>query len=387
MTAVAVLPLALVPLTFAYAILRYKLWDIEVIVRDTISSTLTLLLGIIGFSLVNLAIDRGLPQELALARNLLSFVAGLGIAGLLVPTRRGISSLLERLQYRRHLRQAPGPLRPRPRAAPRARPRPALRGAAAQIEEALALERANLYLAQGGHADGWCARSPGLPVRLSFDALGEERLGRSPSSASPGSRCRPSRCRPPSGCSSAGYRYAFPLTVRGSRVGLVLAGYKRGQAPLNSEDIGARSASCSTRRRWRSRTPSSWASSTTSSRRWCASSSYSEGIFESSPAGIAVLDGGRSASSRPTPPSPRWWARERGTLLGRALAEVLPVEPLPAPGEGSVEVELLRPPRARAPPPALARRLRARSSGPAAGETSASWWSTTSPSGWRWRTR
>lgn len=73
---VAVLPLGLVPVAFAYAILRYKLWDIEVIVRDTISATLTLLLGIIGFSLVNLAILRGVPQELSLARNLLSFAAG-----------------------------------------------------------------------------------------------------------------------------------------------------------------------------------------------------------------------------------------------------------------------------------------------------------------------
>src|SRR6185295_5713760 len=100
LTAVAVVPLALVPLTFAYAILRYKLWDIEVIARDTISWTLTLLLGITGFSLVNLAINRGLPAELPLARNLLSFIAGLGIAGVLVPTRGTISSTLERLQYR-----------------------------------------------------------------------------------------------------------------------------------------------------------------------------------------------------------------------------------------------------------------------------------------------
>ena len=93
--AVAVVPLALVPLTFAYAILRYKLWDMEVIVRDTISMTLTLLLGIIGFSIINLAINRGISQELTLARNFLSFAAGLGIAGLLVPTRSGLSAVLE----------------------------------------------------------------------------------------------------------------------------------------------------------------------------------------------------------------------------------------------------------------------------------------------------
>src|SRR4029079_14948926 len=100
LASVAVVPLALVPLTFAYAILRYKLWDIEVIVRDTISMTLTLLLGIIGFSLVNLAIALAPCPDMAVARNLLIFVAVLSIAGLLVPTRKGISGALERFQYR-----------------------------------------------------------------------------------------------------------------------------------------------------------------------------------------------------------------------------------------------------------------------------------------------
>ncbi|MGH9363348.1 MAG: hypothetical protein ACRD2T_15670, partial [Thermoanaerobaculia bacterium] len=150
LTSAAVLPLAFVPLTFAYAILRYKLWDIELIVRSTVASTLTLLLGLLGFSLVNLLINRGLPAELALARNLLSFTAGLGIAALLVPTRRGLSSALERLQYRgtfgkrRALSELGSEL---------LHERDLGRLCAAllrQIEDGVALDGANLLLAQGG---------------------------------------------------------------------------------------------------------------------------------------------------------------------------------------------------------------------------------------------
>ncbi|MDX1642973.1 MAG: hypothetical protein R3244_01305, partial [Thermoanaerobaculia bacterium] len=97
----AIAPLALVPLSFAYAILRYRLWDIGIIVRDTISLTLTLLLGIFAFSLVDLFIDEIAAEASTLARNLMTVTAGLMIAGLLVPTRKGIQSSLSRLQYGR----------------------------------------------------------------------------------------------------------------------------------------------------------------------------------------------------------------------------------------------------------------------------------------------
>ena len=99
-TALAVLPLSLVPLTFAYAILRYKLWDIGVIVRSAITASLTVLIGVIGFSVANLTISRLVPDELALGRNLLTFASGLIIAGTLLPTRRALSGSIERLQYR-----------------------------------------------------------------------------------------------------------------------------------------------------------------------------------------------------------------------------------------------------------------------------------------------
>jgi hypothetical protein len=173
LTSAAVLPLALVPLTFAYAILRYKLWDIEVIARDAISWTLTLLLGVIGFSLANLAINRGVSEELSLARNLLSFVSGLGIAGLLVPTRGAISSALERVHYggafgkrralvgfgrellhERDLGQLCASLLQR-------------------IEEGVEIGKANLYLAQGDALRAFHLE-PDLPERIPFDALGEE---------------------------------------------------------------------------------------------------------------------------------------------------------------------------------------------------------------------
>jgi two-component system, NtrC family, sensor kinase len=334
MTSVAVLPLALVPLTFAYAILRYKLWDIEVIVRDTISSALTLLLGLIGFSLANLAIDRGLSQELALARNLLSFAAGIGIAGLLVPTRHGISSLLERVQYggtfgkRRALSGLGRDL---------LLERDLGRLCAAllrQIEEALALERANLYLAQG--VTLMVVRpEPGLPVRLSFDALGEEVWGK-PFERLSGIALPAEPMPATQKLFVGGYRYAFPLTVRGSRVGLVLAGYKEDQGPLSGEDVAL------------VRQLLDQAALAIENAQLLGQlhdqleevvrlQQYSEGIFDSSPAGIAVLDQGQRIVSVNAAFAALVGA-ERGTLPGRALAEVLPVQPLPAPGEGILEV-------------------------------------------------
>ena len=333
LTSAAVLPLGLVPLTFAYAILRYKLWDIEVIVRDTISLTLTLLLGIIGFSLVNLAINRGVSEELSLARNLLSFLSGLGIAGLLVPTRGAISSALERLHYRDTFGK-----------------RKALTGLGRElllerdlgrlcaalldrIQEAVDVESANLYLFQG-EALAAIREEPGLPGRIPLDVLGEdfwtvdfERLS---------GVSMPAETLPlPARLFVAGYRYAFPLTVRGKGIGLALAGFKRDHMPLNSEDLELirhllNQASLAIENAQLVGQLQLQLEEVRQLQR------YTEGIFESSPAGIAVLDGERrvlSANSAFT----GIVGRQRDELTGRGLESVLPVQPLPAPGEGPVE--------------------------------------------------
>ncbi|MDP9120323.1 MAG: ATP-binding protein [Acidobacteriota bacterium] len=339
LASVAVLPLGLVPLCFAYAILRYKLWDIEVIARDVAASTLTLLLGLIGFSLVNLMINRGVPTELALARNLLSFAAGLGIAGLLVPTRRTLASTLERLHYR-------GTFGKRRALSGLGREllleRDLGRLCSALLERLRAgvdLEDVNLYLAQGTSLLA-AHSAPGAPSRFALNAFGDDlwregflRLsGVELPAESPGALQR---------LFIAGYRYAFPLSVRGRGVGFVVTGFKRDRMPLNSEDLELirhllnQAALAIENAQLLGQLQDQLAEVQ-------RLQSYSEGIFESSPAGIAVLDGtGRLVSANLAFSDLVGLSRQ--ALIGRSLAEILPVSPLVSAGSGPVEVSFRGP--------------------------------------------
>jgi hypothetical protein len=397
LAAVAVLPLALVPLTFAYAILRYKLWDIEVIARDVISATLTLLLGVLGFSLVNLAITRGISPELPLARNLLSFAAGLGIAGLLVPTRHTLSAAIERLQYRGTFgkrRALLGLGRDLLHERDLGRLCSALLD---RLAAGMDLERAGIYLAQGDNlvviaaidaiiaidtldasgasgasgARGGADTSPRDAARetRASQAAHPHPFHRAPSSGGARAAYRRTMAAPPlvlpsasldssiwrenvyrlggtelpAGAPSplqqlfiAGYRYAFPLIVRGRGVGLVLAGWKRDQAPLNSDDLDLirhllnQAALAIENAQLLGQLHLQLQEVQRLQR-------FSDGIFESSPAGIAVLD----SQLRLVSANPAFAAlvgREPRQLLGKAIEEVLPVSALPSPGEGPIEV-------------------------------------------------
>jgi two-component system, NtrC family, sensor kinase len=343
LTTLAVLPLGLVPVAFAYAILRYKLWDIEVIVRDTISTTLTLLLGIIGFSVVNLTLVRGVPPELA---RLVSFASGLAIAGLLVPTRRSISSTLERLHYRRSFgkRRALSELG---RELLHERDLGRLSTVLLkQIEEGVEIERANLYLVQG-RTLALVKPEPGLPDRLALDALGERLWqenylhlsGLAAGFAAGLPLAVPALQALPDSIEQlflAGYRYAFPLTVLGSRVGIALTGYKADRDPLNSEDAELirhllnQAALAIENAQLLGQLQHQLEEVLRLQR-------YNEGIFESSPAGIAVLDPeGRVVSVNAA--FVQLVGRERDALVGRPLLAALPIAPLPRPGEPPIEV-------------------------------------------------
>lgn len=338
LTTLGVVPLGLVPLTFAYAILRYKLWDIDVIVRDAISTTLTLMLGVLGFALLNLFISRGLPQEMAQARTALSFVAGLVIAGLLVPARRGIGASLERVHYRSNFgrRRALAELG---RELLHERDLDQLcAGLLEHLEVALELDRVNLYLVQRGSLVA-VRPQPGAPAQIPLNVLGRGAWegevaalsGLEPPAAEP---------RPATRLFLAGYRYAFPLTVRGSRVGLAVTGYRYEQRPLSSEDVELvrqllnQAALAIENAQLLDRLHHQLEEVMRLQR-------YSEGIIESSPAGLAVL-GEEDQVLSANLAFAALVGRERRAVVGRPLAEVLPMA-LPGPADGLVETSFTAP--------------------------------------------
>lgn len=333
LTLPAVLALGLVPLGFAYAILKYRLWDIGSILRDVVANGLTVLLGIFGFVVIEQLVSRSVGPNLGTMRSLLAFIAGLGIAGVLVPTRSVIVSRLDRLRYgnrvakRRALEQLGAELvheRDLDRLC---------RQLVHHLEAGLGVAQANILLVEPGglvpvhpeaglprvfaaraFADGFwtqdVSRLTGVPLKVVPDR--DQQLY------------------------AAGYRYLFPMTVRSQPVGIVAVGNRADGTPLTGDDVGLARGLLNqaalavenahlldeVQRQLREMT------------RLEASA---KGILESSPAGIAVLD----AAGRVAQANHAFAAivgMPRSELVGRPVSELLPVSPLPDIGQGMVEV-------------------------------------------------
>lgn len=332
-TVLAVLPLAFVPLAFAWAILKFKLLDIGPILRDSISYSLTILVGLFGFSLINVAIRQGIADELSLARNMLTFAAGIMVAGVLVPTRGAISSGLERLQFGGSL----GSRRELASLGQELLHERDLDRLCEILVERLAdglVTRTNLYLAQGGAMVPMELRS-GLPPALGFEAFGADFWQRDVENIS-AVHFPAEDMTPQQRLFVAGYRYAFPLTVRGHRVGVALMSYKFDDEPLSTEDLNLargllNQATLAIENAQLLEEVHSKLLEVT------RLEEHQKGILESSPAGIAVLDGsGQIVSANHA------FAVVAGTsrreVLGKTFEELLPVAPMPEVEDGVVEV-------------------------------------------------
>ena len=333
-TLLAVAPMGLVPLTFAYAIFKYRLLDMGSVLRDAVSYSAAGIVAIFGFQGAQLAIQQGLGPDLGAARNMLTFAAGLVIAGVLVPTRNVVAEGLERLQHRglwgrRRLLHALGGSLLQERDLKKL-----CSTLTQELSDSLAA-RVELYLRQGDGRLLPMHERPEIPDTLELDSLGDELWQRNVESLT-AIQLPDEVTSPEQHLYAAGYRYAFPLRVQRHPVGMVLMSYKYDEDPLDGEDLELVQGLLS-----QAALAIENAGLLDQLHRKLEQVGHlqavNQGILDSSPAGIATLDGeDRIVSTNPS--LARICGVEPRDLEGKRLSKVLPVTPLPAENQGPVEV-------------------------------------------------
>ncbi|MFN2443411.1 MAG: hypothetical protein ABR517_12070, partial [Thermoanaerobaculia bacterium] len=232
-TTFAILPLALIPLAFAVSILRYKLWDVEVVIKEVLAYTVTFVFGMIAFSTVNVLLQSLLEERLALERNFLAFASGLLIAGVLIPVKGRIETLIEMFLYRetyRHRRAMTEFARELSTFHDLADLIESIRD---RLEAAVHVDRTNLYVREGDTLVLYHPQFPVPPVVREND-LGPLPDGRPLILDEPH---LPEESDLPIQLLRTGYRYVFPLRHRSELQGLLLCGNRHGEEPLSRDDL------------------------------------------------------------------------------------------------------------------------------------------------------
>ncbi|HEX4439158.1 MAG TPA: ATP-binding protein [Thermoanaerobaculia bacterium] len=223
LSTLAVVPLVLIPLAFAYAILKWRLWDVEIFVREAIATTGAVLLGGMTFVLVNSLLDRTFETMATAGKNVVAFGSGIVLASLLVPVKKRITDVLERIQYHDTYRARRALLDvARDFATPRPREE-VVRAIVQRVEDALRVVPCSLFLFEGP------ARDPDAGA-LQQALTGEDALrlrGTAFGASPPAALVR---------FHSLGYRAFFAMRCGGELVGALGVGYKDGRIPLSSED-------------------------------------------------------------------------------------------------------------------------------------------------------
>jgi len=229
---ISIIPLAFIPLAFALSILRYKLWDVEVVIKETLAYAVTFVFGMIAFSTVNLLLSHVIEEAAAMERNFLAFTSGLVIAGVLIPVKGRVEGVIERVLYRDSYRHRRAMTEFAQELATFNDVHELIAMIRERLRAALDIEKMNLFTREGGLLLIYQPEEnvPRRAIESDFGdlqtaplILTEPRL--------------PDASEVPWQLLRAGYRYVIPLRNRGELQGLLLLGTKRGEEPLSRDDL------------------------------------------------------------------------------------------------------------------------------------------------------
>jgi len=309
LSSIAVVPLVLIPLAFAYAILKWRLWDVEIFVREAIGTTGAVLLGGLAFVLLNSLLDRTLVGMAAAGKNVVAFSSGIVLASLLVPVKKRITDVLERIQYHDTYRARRALLDiARDFATPRPREE-LVQTIVRRVEEALRVVPCSLFLFEG-------------PDRAPDAAALAEALARDERLRLRGAALGPAPAAALLRLHALGYRAFFAMRCGGELVGALGVGHKDGRIPLSSEDEALLTAvlAQASLAYENARLYGALAERLAEIR---TLQEYQESVIRSSSSGIVVLDAdGRIHTANPA--FAQLVGRAEADLEGVALSEALP---------------------------------------------------------------
>lgn len=232
-TTLSILPLAFIPLAFAVSILKYKLWDVEVVIKEILAYTVTFVFGVIAFSTVNVILSRVIEERSAMERNLLAFTSGLVIAGVLIPVKGRIESVIEMILYREAYKHRRTMTDFAQELATFNDVHELIAMMRERLRTTLHIERMNLFMREGASLVIY-EPEHGVPPRAAAEEFGT--IPREGPVVLTAPRL-PDRSDVPWQLLGAGYRYLFPLRHRGELQGILLLGTRRGEEPLSRDDL------------------------------------------------------------------------------------------------------------------------------------------------------
>ncbi len=306
---VSTVSLVLIPLAFAYAILKWRLWDVEMFVREAIATTAAVLLCGMTFVLLNTLLDRTLETMAEAGKNVIAFGSGLVLASLLVPVKKRITGVLEKIQYHETYRSRRALLDiAKDFATPRTRSE-LVAAIVKRVQDGLHVVPCALFLFED------------LELPVEWRDLLSERLGETDVWRLRGAAL--GEAHPPGveTLHACGYRSFFALRCGGGLVGALGVGHKDGRVPISSEDEALLTAVMAQAglAYENARLYGALAERLEEIR---TLQQYQESVIRSSSSGILVLDGADRVHSA-NPAFASLVGSAESLLIGRPFAEVL----------------------------------------------------------------